>query len=231
MTAPSSPPRTAQSNIERVVQLEEEEEERHRSFADRFPEMIGSFAGSVAFVVCQLAFVGLWAVANSEIVPGLPAFDPFPYSLLSGVLGLESVLLTAFVLIRPNRMSLIGDRRSHLDLQISLLAEKETTKIIQMLERMSGQMGSSATSWTRKARSSGKRRPWRALPRNSKKNSMRMSDASEGSSFCKHQFGSPVSAEVHPAQEYGRQNRMGQRFSGREYVPVAWHTMSASPSL
>src|SRR4051812_18240530 len=95
MTAPSSPPRTAQSNIETVVQLEEEEE-RHRSFADRFPEMIGSFAGSVAFVVCQLAFVGLWAVANSEIIPGLPAFDPFPYSLLSGVLGLESVLLTAF---------------------------------------------------------------------------------------------------------------------------------------
>src|SRR3954451_15745737 len=105
MTAPSSPPRTAQSNIETVVQLEEEEE-RHRSFADRFPEMIGSFAGSIAFVVCQLAFVGLWAVANSEVVPGLPAFDPFPYSLLSGALGLESVLLTAFVLIRQNRMSL-----------------------------------------------------------------------------------------------------------------------------
>ena len=38
-------------------------------------------------------------------------------------------------------MSVIADRRSHLDLQISLLAEKETTKIIQMLERMSQQMG------------------------------------------------------------------------------------------
>src|SRR4051812_33268312 len=140
MTDTASPSRTAQYNIEKVVQLEEEEE-RHRSFADRFPEMIGSFAGSVAFVVCQLAFVGLWAVANSGVIPGLPAFDPFPYSLLSGVLGLESVLLTAFVLIRQNRMSLMADRRSHLDLQISLLAEKETTKIIQMLERMSQQMG------------------------------------------------------------------------------------------
>ena len=35
----------------------------------------------------------------------------------------------------------MADRRSHLDLQISLLSEKETTKIIQMLERMSRQMG------------------------------------------------------------------------------------------
>jgi uncharacterized membrane protein len=131
---------TAQSNIEKVVQLEEEEE-RHRSFADRFPERIGSFAGSVSFVACQLAFVGLWAIANLGIIPGVPTFDPFPYSLLSGLLSLEGVLLTAFVLIRQNRMSLMADRRSHLDLQISLLAEKETTKIIQMLDRMSRQMG------------------------------------------------------------------------------------------
>lgn len=140
MTNTASPLRTAQSNIEKVVRLEEAEE-RHRSFADRFPEMVGSFAGSVAFVVCQLAFVGLWAVVNNELIPGGPAFDPFPYSLLSGVLGLEGVLLTAFVLIRQNRMSLMADRRSHLDLQISLLAEKETTKIVQMLERMSRQTG------------------------------------------------------------------------------------------
>ena len=140
MTDAGSPSRMARSNIEAVVQLEEDEE-RGRSLTDRLPEMIGGFAGSIAFVACQLAFVGLWAVANSGIVPGLPAFDPFPYPLLSGLLSLEGVLLTAFVLIRQNRMSLIADRRSHLDLQISLLAEKETTKIIQMLERMSRQMG------------------------------------------------------------------------------------------
>src|SRR5215217_5500418 len=108
MTDTASPSRTAQSNIEKVVQLEEEEE-RRRSFADRFPEMIGSFAGSVPFVVCQLAFVGLWALANGGLVPGLPIFNPFPYSLLSGVLGLEGVLLTAFVLIRQNRMSMMVD--------------------------------------------------------------------------------------------------------------------------
>ena len=129
-----------QSNIEKIVRLEEEEE-RDRSFADRFPEMIGSFAGSVTFVACQLTFVGLWALANFGAVPGVPVFDPFPFSLLSCVLSLEGVLLTAFVLIRQNRMSLLVDRRSHLDLQISLLSEKETTKVIQMLERMSRQMG------------------------------------------------------------------------------------------
>jgi uncharacterized membrane protein len=50
-------------------------------------------------------------------------------------------MLTAFVLIRQNRMSLRADRRNHLGLQINLLAEKEITTIIQMLGRMSRQMG------------------------------------------------------------------------------------------
>ena len=130
----------AQSNIEAVVRLEEEDE-RRRSFADRFPEMIGSFAGSVTFVSLQLVFVALWIVLNLGLVPGVPQFDPFPFALLAGLISLEGVLLTAFVLIRQNRMTVRADRRAHLDLQISLLSEKETTKIIQMLDRMSRQMG------------------------------------------------------------------------------------------
>ena len=42
---------------------------------------------------------------------------------------------------RQNRMSERADRRSHLDLQINLLAEKEATKAIQLLQRMSRHLG------------------------------------------------------------------------------------------
>jgi uncharacterized membrane protein len=55
--------------------------------------------------------------------------------------SLEGVLLAAFVLIKQNRMGARADERSHLDLQISLLAEQEVSKIIQMLERMSRAQG------------------------------------------------------------------------------------------
>jgi uncharacterized membrane protein len=57
------------------------------------------------------------------------------------VLALEAVLLTAFVLIRQNWMSLKADQRSHLDLQINLLAEREATKVIQLLQRISKHLG------------------------------------------------------------------------------------------
>lgn len=130
---------TAQTNIETILRLETEAE-NDRSIAERASEMIGRFAGTLSFVLAQLCLVGLWLAVNL----GSNAFDPFPFSLLSAVLSFECVMLTAFILIRQNRMGLRADRRTHLALQINLLAEQEATKIIQMLERMSRQMGMEA---------------------------------------------------------------------------------------
>ena len=129
-------PTTAQTNVETILRLEDEAE-ADQSIAARASETIGRFAGTITFVLVQLCLVGLWLGINL----GSRAFDPFPFSLLSVVLSFECVMLTAFILIRQNRMSLRADQRTHLALQINLLSEQEATKIIQMLERMSRQMG------------------------------------------------------------------------------------------
>jgi uncharacterized membrane protein len=128
------------TNIETVVRLEAEDEKRV-SHIDKLSEAIGSFAGTNFFIMLQLGAVAIWITVNTGVLPPVPAFDPYPFSLLSAVLSLEGVLLMAFVLIRQNRMSLRADRRGHLDLQINLLAEKEATKVIQLLHRMSRHMG------------------------------------------------------------------------------------------
>ena len=78
---------------------------------------------------------------NAGTIPRLTPFDPFPYPLLSSITSLEAVLLTAFVLIKQNRMAVIADRRDHLDLQVNLLTEREATQIIQMLDRLSTHFG------------------------------------------------------------------------------------------
>ena len=70
-----------------------------------------------------------------------PAFDPYPFQLLCMLVSLEGVLLSTFVLIKQNRMSNRADRRAHLDLQMNLLTEKEVTKVIQLLERISDHLG------------------------------------------------------------------------------------------
>jgi len=127
---------TSQINIETIIRLEEEAE-KDRTGTERMSERIGRFAGTLSFVIVQVVFVAAWIAVNA----GREGFDPYPFPLLGGLLAFEAVTLTAFVLIRQNRMSLRADRRNHLNLQINLLAEQEATKIIQMLGRMSRQLG------------------------------------------------------------------------------------------
>ncbi len=57
-----------------------------------------------------------------RLLPGAPAFDPFPYSLGGEILSLESVLLAAFVLMKQAHEGRMSERRSHLNLQVNLRA-------------------------------------------------------------------------------------------------------------
>ena len=129
-------PSTVFDNIRTIIRLEEEMA-RRRTFADRLGDAIGTFTGTITFVVLHLVWFGVWASINSGLVPSIPKFDPYPFSLLCMLVSLEGVLLTTFVLIKQNRAGQRADRRAHLDLQVNLLMEKEVTKVIQMLERIS----------------------------------------------------------------------------------------------
>jgi uncharacterized membrane protein len=51
------------------------------------------------------------------------------------------VAVEAVVLSRQNRMMRRGERRDHLNLQVDLLAEKEITKVLQMVRAICGHMG------------------------------------------------------------------------------------------
>jgi uncharacterized membrane protein len=133
-------PVSVTENIDKIVRAEEDAI-RRRTRGEAFAEAIGSFVGTLPFVLLQLlAFIG-WVVVNAGMIPGVTVFDPFPYPLLSSVTSLEAVLLAAFVLMKQNRMSVIADRRDHLDLQVNLLTEREATQIIQMLDRLSTHFG------------------------------------------------------------------------------------------
>ncbi|MBV9735070.1 MAG: DUF1003 domain-containing protein [Acidisphaera sp.] len=133
--AAEEPPRHAVEHVDTIVRLEQEMLDE-RSFADRLSDRIASFVGTIGFVVLHVCVFSLWAVLNTGLIP-LHSFDPYPFALLCMIVSLEGVLLSTFVLIKQNRMGLRSDRRSHLDLQINLLTEKEVTKVIQMLQRIS----------------------------------------------------------------------------------------------
>jgi uncharacterized membrane protein len=130
----------SQSHIDSIVKQEEEALER-RSSSERFADTLGLFAGSLPFVVFHLVFVLAWLLVNGGEIPGFRPFDPYPFSLLGMIVAVEAVILSSFILMRQNRMMRRGELRDHLNLQVDLLAEKEITKVLQMVRAICGHMG------------------------------------------------------------------------------------------
>jgi uncharacterized membrane protein len=122
-------------NIEAIAKLEHDALGR-RTTAERISEAIARFIGSAPFLLLQVLLMLAWSGINLNLVPGVKPFDPFPFGILALIISLESVLLTIFVLISQNRMTRQAERRSHLDLQVSMLAEQELTTMLEMQQKM-----------------------------------------------------------------------------------------------
>jgi len=130
---PENPiPPYVHEHIDAVIEAEQAVQ-RSRSWSEVVYEWVGGFIGTLSFVVIQVLGILLWVAINAGFAPPLRPFDPFPFPMLSLILTSEAVLVAAFVLMKQNRMSKLADRRTHLDLQINLMTERETTKIIGML--------------------------------------------------------------------------------------------------
>jgi uncharacterized membrane protein len=132
--------RQGKSHIDSIVRQEEEALQR-RSLSERLADGVGGFAGSLSFVVVHLVLVIAWLLVNSGKILSARPFDPYPFSLLGAMVAVEAVILSSFILMRQNRMMRRGERRDHLNLQVDLLAEKEITKVLQMVRAFCEHMG------------------------------------------------------------------------------------------
>jgi uncharacterized membrane protein len=54
---------------------------------------------------------------------------------------LEAIFLSIFVLLSQNRLTRQAEKRAHLDLQVNLLAEQESTIALQLLQRICEHLG------------------------------------------------------------------------------------------
>ena len=101
-------------------------------YQDRIARLISHFAGSMSFVYAHLLLFGSWIAANVGWIPFVQPFDP-SLVILAMAASVEAIFLSTFVMINQNRMANEEDKRAELSLQISLLSEHETTKLISMV--------------------------------------------------------------------------------------------------
>ena len=116
------------------------ESDRRRSAQDRLADTITRFTGSMPFVYLHALLFGGWVAWNLGWIGGLPVFDP-TFVILAMVASVEAIFLSTFVLISQNRMQAAAEKRAELDLQISLLAEHEVTKLMIVLDGVARKLG------------------------------------------------------------------------------------------
>lgn len=113
---------------------------RSRGLQVRLADAITTFSGRLVFVYVHIVWFGLWILLNTGRL-GVSPFDPFPYGLLTMIVSLEAIFLSTFVLISQNRLSAEAEGRANLSLQIGLLTEHETTRVLQMLDAIQAKLG------------------------------------------------------------------------------------------
>ncbi|MHB8743830.1 MAG: DUF1003 domain-containing protein [Sulfuricaulis sp.] len=123
-------------NIESILAFYTREEKKI-SGSQRIVETFSGFVGRPLFLGSILLFVVFWILYNILARRfGLVEFDPAPFFWLQGAVSLGALLTTTVLLIKQNRLAKFEERRAHLDLQVTLLTEQKTTKLIQLIEEL-----------------------------------------------------------------------------------------------
>jgi uncharacterized membrane protein len=122
--------------IEAIADLERQAQEAispHQRWIERVTQRLGR-PRTVYFIV---VFVTAWVAANLILIAAhRPPFDPPPFSWLQGIVSLAALLMATLILTTANRIAQIDLTRDQLDLQINLLNERRTGKLIRMLDEM-----------------------------------------------------------------------------------------------
>ena len=135
-------PSSLNSALERniaALQQRRRAEIANAALEERIANAITGFTGSMRFVYLHLILYGFWIFANVGWL-GLPRWDP-TFVVLAMIASVEAIFLSTFVLISQNRMAAVADKRAELDLQISLLAEHEVTKLVAMVAEIGNRLG------------------------------------------------------------------------------------------
>ncbi len=124
-------------NVEAILS-HREQFERARSRQERVADSITRFAGSMAFVYLHIVIFGIWIALDVGWFPIEPLDPTFVTIALAA--SIEAIFLSTFVLISQNRMAALADKRADLGLQVSLLAEHEITRLVELVTEIGKKM-------------------------------------------------------------------------------------------
>lgn len=120
-------------NVETIARMQDYSQ-RARTPGERLADGFSRVVGSWTFLIVQSILLAAWIVVN--VIAWCRHWDPYPFILLNLALSFQAAYATPIIMMSQNREARLAERRNHLDLQINLLAEQETTEILRLLRRL-----------------------------------------------------------------------------------------------
>jgi uncharacterized membrane protein len=127
-------------NIDSIAELEQQFL-RQRSPVARLSDRISSVASHPLFFLAHILWFVGWIAVNTFECFGVPPFDPYPFSFLGLCIAFEAALLSMFILMSQQRQTRQAEQWAHAGLQLGMLNEQETTKMLQMAQSIRFHLG------------------------------------------------------------------------------------------
>ena len=106
------------------------------NFGTRLADLLTMVAGDIRFAYFCFFWFLIWIVLNVNIIPGLVAFDPFPFGLLTMIVSLLAIFLSLFVLISQNRQTEREKVRNDIEYEVNVKAELEIRDLHIKVDKM-----------------------------------------------------------------------------------------------
>ena len=128
------------AHIEETIQAIAKLHADHRSEAGALQRLVERATGSIGrprFLAGMTVAIALWVLGNVAVgASGTVPWDPPPFALLQGVLGLLALYVTVLILTTQRREDQLAGYREQLTLELAILGEQKSAKIISLLEEM-----------------------------------------------------------------------------------------------
>ena len=127
-------PPHVEETVAAIVQLHTEHQNRAGSVR-RFVYRATAFVSRPRTLGVISAFIAVWIAINAALsFGGRAPPDPFPYPFLATVLQALALYLASMILIVQRHDDELSARRDQLTLELAILSERKTAKIIALLE-------------------------------------------------------------------------------------------------
>jgi uncharacterized membrane protein len=128
------------AHIEQTVEMIAELHRQHQQRATPSQKVVAQLTAAASrprFVGLLTIVFGLWIGLNGLVkLAGYAPPDPPPYSYIQAITGISGVYITLLILITQRRENQLAEARDQLTLELAIVNEQKSAKIIALLEEM-----------------------------------------------------------------------------------------------